>query len=122
MLKQTFTYIDYNGNERTEDHYLKLTKAEVMESEMGMVEYAVICHDLKHASTLFRSLRTWFCETHVSNCFSRRVFCGFLMELRDMRITILFTSEAYFEIARRGFHGTVVSEYDVERFLDEHRK
>lgn len=42
MLKKTITYVDYNGNERTEDFYFNLTKAEVMEMEMstngGMAE------------------------------------------------------------------------------------
>lgn len=42
MLKKTITYTDYNGNERTEDFYFNLSKAEVMEMEMsttgGMAE------------------------------------------------------------------------------------
>ena len=35
MLKKTITYTDYNGNERTEDFYFNLTKAEIMEMELG---------------------------------------------------------------------------------------
>lgn len=35
MLKKTITYVDYNGNERTEDFYFNLSKAECMELEMG---------------------------------------------------------------------------------------
>ena len=35
MLKQTITYTDYNGTERTEDFYFNLSKAELMEMEMG---------------------------------------------------------------------------------------
>ena len=35
MLKKTFVYTDYNGVERTEDHYFNLNKAEVMEIEMS---------------------------------------------------------------------------------------
>lgn len=35
MLKETRTYIDYNGNERTEDFYFNLSKAEIMEMEMS---------------------------------------------------------------------------------------
>ena len=35
MLKKTITYNDYNGNERTEDFYFNLTKAEIMEMEMS---------------------------------------------------------------------------------------
>lgn len=42
MLKETITFVDYNGIERTEDHYFNLTEAEVAEMEMsttgGMVE------------------------------------------------------------------------------------
>jgi hypothetical protein len=37
MLKKTISYTDYNGVERTEDFYFNLTKAEVMEMEMGTV-------------------------------------------------------------------------------------
>lgn len=34
MLKKTQTYTDYDGNERTEDLYFNLTKAEVVELNM----------------------------------------------------------------------------------------
>lgn len=36
MLKKTITYTDFNGNERKEDFYFNLTKAEVVEMEMGV--------------------------------------------------------------------------------------
>lgn len=36
MLKKTITYTDCNGNERTEDFYFNLTKAEVLKMEMGV--------------------------------------------------------------------------------------
>ena len=35
MLKKTITYTDYNGSEFTEDFYFNLSKAEIMEMEMG---------------------------------------------------------------------------------------
>lgn len=35
MLKKTITYNDYNDVERTEDFYFNLSKAEIMEMEMG---------------------------------------------------------------------------------------
>lgn len=42
MLKKTITYTDYNGNERKEDFYFNLSKAEVIEMDMsttgGLVE------------------------------------------------------------------------------------
>ena len=36
MLKKTITYEDYNGNERTEDFWFNLNKAELMEMEMSI--------------------------------------------------------------------------------------
>lgn len=36
MLKKTITYVDYNGNERTENYYFNLSKAELMEMELGV--------------------------------------------------------------------------------------
>lgn len=35
MLKKTITYTDYNGVERKEDFYFNLSKAEIMEMELG---------------------------------------------------------------------------------------
>lgn len=35
MLKKTMTYVDFNGDERTEEFYFNLTQAELMEMEMG---------------------------------------------------------------------------------------
>ena len=35
MLKKTISYTDYNEVERKEDHYFNLSKAELMEMEMG---------------------------------------------------------------------------------------
>lgn len=37
MLKKTITYNDYNGVERKEDFYFNLSKAELMEMEIGTV-------------------------------------------------------------------------------------
>lgn len=34
MLKKTITYVDYDGNQRTEDFYFNLSKAEIAEMEM----------------------------------------------------------------------------------------
>lgn len=35
MLKKTITYTDYDGNQRTEDFYFNMSKAEIMEMELG---------------------------------------------------------------------------------------
>lgn len=37
MLKKTFTFTDYNGNERTEDHYFHLSQAEIVRMEFSTV-------------------------------------------------------------------------------------
>lgn len=43
MLKKSITYVDYNGETRTEDFYFNLTKAEIIDMELsvegGMSEY-----------------------------------------------------------------------------------
>lgn len=36
MIKKTITYTDCNGNERTEDFYFNLNKAEIMRMEMSV--------------------------------------------------------------------------------------
>lgn len=35
MYKKTITFKDYNGNERTEDHYFHLNEAETLHMELG---------------------------------------------------------------------------------------
>lgn len=63
MLKKTMTYTDYDGNERTEDFYFNLTKAEVMEMEMGttggmnrMLEKIVAEQDAKRIMETFKDI------------------------------------------------------------------
>ena len=36
MIKKTIKYVDFNGVERTEDHYFNLTKAEITEMQLGV--------------------------------------------------------------------------------------
>lgn len=36
MLKKSIKYVDYDGNERKEDFYFNLTKAEITEMELSM--------------------------------------------------------------------------------------
>ena len=36
MLKKTITFTDYNGNERTEDHYFNLSKPELTEMQFSI--------------------------------------------------------------------------------------
>lgn len=63
MLKKTITYIDYDGNERTEDFYFNLTKAECAEMELSadgglskMMEKIVAEKDNKRIIEIFKSI------------------------------------------------------------------
>lgn len=63
MLKKTITYTDYNGTERTEDFYFNLTKAEIMEMEMGtsggmaeMIQRIVAAQDAPAIIKIFKEL------------------------------------------------------------------
>lgn len=63
MLKKTITYTDYNGTERTENFYFNLTKAELMEMELGttggfteMVQNIVNAKDAPALIKIFKEL------------------------------------------------------------------
>lgn len=63
MLKKTFTYVDYNGVERTEDHYFNLSKAELMEMELSttgglaeMINSIVAAQDAPAIVKVFKDL------------------------------------------------------------------
>jgi hypothetical protein len=63
MLKKTITYNDFDGNERTEDFYFNLTKAEVTEMEFSfnggftkMIEKIVSTKDTKRIIEVFKEM------------------------------------------------------------------
>ena len=63
MLKKTINYTDFNGNDRTEDFYFNLTKAEVAEMEMstegGLVqklEKIIQTKDGKQITAIFKDI------------------------------------------------------------------
>ena len=63
MLKKTIKYTDFSGNERTEDFYFNLTKAEIMEMEMGttggmaeMIQRIVSAQDAPAIIKIFKDL------------------------------------------------------------------
>ena len=63
MIKKTMTYEDYNGNQRTEDFYFNLSKAEVMEMEMStsgglaeMIQRVVAAQDQPSIIKIFKDL------------------------------------------------------------------
>ena len=63
MLKKTIAYEDYNGVSRKEDYYFNLSKAEVMEMEMGttggmgeMIRRIVAAQDTPTLISIFKDL------------------------------------------------------------------
>lgn len=63
MIKKTITYCDYDGNERTEDFYFNLSKAELMEMELGtsggmenMIKQIMAAQDVPKLISLFKDI------------------------------------------------------------------
>ena len=63
VLKKTLTYTDYNGNERTEDFYFNLSKAEFAEMELSttgglgqMIQDIIAAQDTPRIISIFKDL------------------------------------------------------------------
>ena len=63
MIKKTITFTDYNGNERTEDFYFNLSKAELSEMELStagglgqMIQDVVSAQDTPRIISIFKDL------------------------------------------------------------------
>ena len=63
MLKKTMTFTDYNGVERTENFWFNLSKAEIMEMELGtegglaeMIQKIVAAKDAPAIVKIFKDL------------------------------------------------------------------
>lgn len=63
MIKETITYEDFNGNERTEDFYFNLTKAEITEMQLSttggfdeMVKKIIAAQDTPALIEIFKKL------------------------------------------------------------------
>jgi hypothetical protein len=63
MLKKTMTYTDYDGNQRTEDFYFNLNKAELTEMELShdgglvkVIEKIIAAKESKAIVEIFKDL------------------------------------------------------------------
>lgn len=63
MIKETITFVDYNGNERTRDYHFNLNKAEIMKMEMSTagglaerIQSVVDAHDQPAIIQIFEDL------------------------------------------------------------------
>ena len=63
MLKERVTYVDFDGNERTEDFYFNLTKSELMEMQLttpgglaAKIQAAVDSKDVAQIASMFKDI------------------------------------------------------------------
>lgn len=97
MLKKTIKYTDYDGNEREEDFYFNLNKAEVTEMELskqgGLSEYIkriVAAQDVPSLIELFKEL---ICKSYGEKSLDGKRF------VKSKELTEEFTqTEAYAEL------------------------
>lgn len=94
MLKKTITYTDYNGVNRTEDHYFNLTKAEVVEMEMGvsggyteMINRVISAQD---APTIMKTFKEF-----ISKSYGIKSLDGIRFEKSDEISKAFMQTEAY---------------------------
>lgn len=97
MLKKTITYTDYDGNERTEDLYFNLSKAELMELEMsvdgGWAERMQKIVDAKDLPTLSRIFKDIILKSYGEKSADGRRF------IKSERLSEAFAqTEAYSEL------------------------
>ena len=68
MLKKTIKYTDYDGNEREEDFYFNLNKAEVTEMELskqgGLSEYIKRIVAAQDAPSLIELFKELICKSY----------------------------------------------------------
>lgn len=97
MLKKTITYIDYNGAERTEDHYFNLSKGELVEMEMsvngGLTEFYNRIAKAQDAPALFKTFKDLILKSYGEKSLDGKRF------IKSEELSIAFTqTEAYSEL------------------------
>ena len=94
MLKKTIKYVDYDGNEREEEHYFNLSKAELTEMEMSenggfdkFIEKIIEEQDNKKIYALFKELvlMSYGEKSYDGKHFiKKKMVDGQMIRLRDM--------------------------------------
>ena len=102
MLKKNIKYVDYDGNERTEDFYFNLNKAEVIELQLGTVggltkTLEKIVQE-KDASRIIEYFKTLILKTYGEKSADGRRFIK-SQELRDAFEQTEAYSELFMELA-----------------------
>ena len=97
MLKKTIKYTDYDGNEREEDFYFNLSKAEVTEMELskegGMSEYIKKISAAQNAPELIKLFKDIITKSYGEKSLDGKRF------IKNKELTEAFTqTEAYSEL------------------------
>ena len=97
MLKKTIKYTDYDGNEREEDFYFNLNKAEVTEMELskqgGLSEYIKRIVAAQDAPSLVELFKELICKSYGEKSLDAKRF------VKSKELTEEFTqTEAYAEL------------------------
>lgn len=97
MLKKTIKYTDYNGEERQEDFYFNLNKAEVMEMELskngGLSEYINRITNAQNNSEIISLFKEVICKAYGEKSLDGKRF------IKNQELTDQFVqSEAYVEL------------------------
>ena len=97
MLKKTIKYTDYDGNEREEDFYFNLSKAEVTEMELskegGMSEYIKKISATQNAPELIKLFKEIITKSYGEKSLDGKRF------IKNKELTEAFTqTEAYSEL------------------------
>ena len=97
MLKKTIKYTDYDGNEREEDIYFNLSKAEVTEMELskegGMSEYIKKISAAQNAPELIKLFKEIITKSYGEKSLDGKRF------IKNKELTEAFTqTEAYSEL------------------------
>ena len=97
MLKKTIKYTDYDGNEREEDFYFNLSKAEVTEMELskegGMSEYIKKISAAQNAPELIKLFKEIIIKSYGEKSLDGKRF------IKNKELTEAFIqTEAYSEL------------------------
>ena len=97
MLKKTIKYTDYDGNEREEDFYFNLSKAEVTEMELskegGMSEYIKKISAAQNAPELIKLFKEIIMKSYGEKSLDGKRF------IKNQELTEAFIqTEAYSEL------------------------
>ena len=98
MLKKTIKYTDYDGNEREEDFYFNLSKAEVTEMELskegGMSEYIKKISATQNAPELIKLFKEIITKSYGEKSLDGKRF------IKNKELTEAFIqTEAYSELS-----------------------